>query len=166
MKHVLSALVRNKAGVLAHVAGLFSARGFNIDSLSVGETESPELSRMTIVARGNDAVLEQIRKQLEKLVDVIKVIDFQSGDVVSRTLALVKVRTPSGSRSEIFDLVEAFGGKVVDITPRDLMVELVGPEKKITAFLTVLMPFGITEIARTGSVALARTLDYDDNAKG
>jgi len=163
MRHVISSVVENKAGVLAHIAGLFSSRGFNIDSLTVGRTEDPNMSRMTIVTSGDDAILEQIRKQLGKVIDVIKVTDFVGKDAVERDLALIKVNTPQAKRQEIFSLVEIFRGKVVDISPTDLMVELSGPEPKIEAFAEMMRQFGIKEMVRTGVVALART-DKNGNA--
>ena len=156
MRHVISALVENRPGVLAHVAGMFSARGFNIDSLTVGETEDARFSRMTIVTRGEDAVIEQIRKQLERLVDVIKVMDFSGQDYVERDLMLLKVHAPAGRRGEIFELVEVFKGKVVDIGPKHVMVEVSGPESKLEALIAMLKPFGIKELARTGRVGLRR----------
>lgn len=156
MRHVISALVENKSGVLAHIAGLFSSRGFNIDSMAVGRTENPALSRMTIVVAGDDVILEQVRKQLGKVIDVIKVTDYQGRDTVQRELALVKVHTPAGKRQEIIGLVEVFQGKVVDITPSDMVVELSGPEAKVAAFIDMMQPFGLREVVRTGVVALAR----------
>ena len=156
-KHIISALVVNKPGVLAHVSSLFSARGFNIDSLAVGETEQPDLSRMTIVVAGDEAILEQVRKQLGKLIDVVKVQDFVGVPCVERDLALIQVRAPVGKRSEILELVSIFRGRVVDVGPSDLMVELSGTEDKIEAFLDLLKPYGIREMARTGRIALARS---------
>jgi len=156
MRHVISCLVINKPGVLARIAGLFSGRGFNIDSLAVGETEAKELSRMTIVVHGDDAILEQVRKQLSKLIDVIKVSDFTDVDFIERDLLLVKVHSPPAKRPEIMQLAEVFRGKVVDVGPRHLTVELSGPEHKIEAFLEVIRPYGIKEVARTGRIAMAR----------
>jgi len=156
MRHVISAIVENKSGVLAHIAGLFSSRGFNIDSLTVGRTENPALSRMTIVVEGDDAVLEQVRKQLAKVIDVLKVTDFSGKDIVQRDLALVKVNTPPAKRNEVIGLVEIFRGNVVDISPSDMVVELSGPEAKIEAFAEVVRPYGIKEMVRTGVVAMAR----------
>lgn len=162
MRHVICAVVENKIGVLAHIAGLFSSRGFNIDSLTVGRTENPALSRMTIVTEGDDAILEQIRKQLGKVIDVLKVTDFSGKDIVQRDLALIKVNTPAPKRQEIIGLVEVFRGKVVDISPVDMVIELAGPEAKIEAFADMMRAFGIKEMVRTGVVALARG---DKNAK-
>jgi acetolactate synthase-1/3 small subunit len=156
MRHVISAMVENKAGVLAHVAGLFSSRGFNIDSLTVGRTENPGISRMTIVVEGDETVLEQVRKQLGKIIDVLKVSDFSGRDIVQRDLALVKLNAPPQKRPEIVSLIEIFRGKVVDISSTDMVVELSGPEAKMDAFVEMARPYGIRELVRTGIVALAR----------
>lgn len=156
MRHVISALVENKPGVLAHISGMFSARGFNIDSLTVGETEDPRFSRMTIVTTGDDTVIEQVRKQLERVVDVIKVVDFSEQDYVERDLMLIKVHAPPGRRGEIFELAEVFKCKVVDIGPKHVMLEVTGPENKLEALITMLKPYGIKEMARTGRVGLRR----------
>ena len=156
MRHVISAIVENKSGVLAHISGLFSSRGFNIDSLTVGRTETPALSRMTIVVNGDDAILEQVRKQLRKVIDVIKVTDYEGKDVVQRDLALIKVNTPPGKRQDVVGLVDIFRGKVVDISPGDMMVELSGPESKVEAFVEMARQYGIKELVRTGVVAMAR----------
>ncbi len=156
MRHVISALVENKPGVLAHISGMFSARGFNIDSLTVGETEDARFSRMTIVTTGDDTVIEQVRKQLERVVDVIKVVDFSGQDYVERDLMLIKVHAPPGRRGEIFELAEVFKCKVVDIGPKHIMLEVVGPENKLEALITMLKPYGIKEMARTGRVGLRR----------
>ena len=156
MKHIISALVSNQVGVLAHVASLFSARGYNIDSMNVGETEDPAVSRMTIVARGDAAVIEQIVKQLRKLVSILKVQDLSGQPYVERDLMLIKVGTPPGRRGEVIDLVEVFRGKVVDISPKDIVVELSGPEAKIEAFISLCRPYGIKETVRSGRIALLR----------
>ncbi len=156
MRHVISALVENKPGVLAHISGMFSARGFNIDSLTVGETEDPRFSRMTVVTTGDDTVIEQVRKQLERVVDVIKVVDFSGQDYVERDLMLIKVHAPPGRRGEVFELAEVFKCKVVDIGPKHIMLEVVGPENKLEALITMLKPYGIKEMARTGRVGLRR----------
>lgn len=156
MRHVISALVENKPGVLAHISGMFSARGFNIDSLTVGETEDPRFSRMTIVTTGDDTVIEQVRKQLERVVDVIKVVDFSGQDYVERDLMLIKVHAPPGRRGEIFELAEVFKCKVVDIGSKHVMLEVTGPENKLEALITMLKPYGIKEMARTGRVGLRR----------
>jgi len=156
MKHIISALVENKPGVLAHVAGMFAARAFNIDSLVVGRTEDPDLSRMTIVVVGDDRVVEQVRKQLAKIVPVVKVQDFAGKPVVARDLMLIAVSSPSERRPEILALIEMFKGKVVDIGPKQLMVEVSGPEAKIEAFIEACKPYGIKSVARTGTIAMPR----------
>jgi len=156
MKHIISALVENKPGVLAHVAGMFAARAFNIDSLVVGRTEDPDLSRMTIVVVGDDRVLEQVRKQLAKIVPVVKVQDFAGQPVVARDLMLITVSAPPEKRPEIFALIEMFRGRVVDIGLKSIMVEVSGPETKIDAFINVCKPYGIKSVARTGTIAMPR----------
>jgi acetolactate synthase-1/3 small subunit len=156
MRHVISLLVENKVGVLARITSLISGRGFNIDSLAVGETENPALSRMTIVVRGDDAILEQVRKQLGKIIDVIKVIDFTNEEFVERDLMLLKVNVPAGRRGEIIEIVEIFRGKIIDVSPRDLVIELSGVEDKIEAMVNLLRPYGIKELVRTGSIAISR----------
>ena len=156
MRHVISALVQNEPGVLASVAGLFSARGFNIDSLVVGRTENPDLSRMTVVCTGDDNTLEQIRKQLAKLVPVIKVRDFKGAAYVERDLCLVTVGIAPEQRSEVIEIVNLFRGRVVDIAKSSLMVEIAGTEEKIEALIELLKPYGIKELARTGVIAMAR----------
>ena len=156
MRHVISALVLNEPGVLASVAGLFSARGFNIDSLVVGRTENPELSRMTVVCSGDDNTLEQIRKQLAKLVPVIKVRDFKGAAYVERDLCLVTVGVGPEQRSEVIEMVNLFRGKVVDVAQTSLTIEIAGTEEKIEALVELLKPYGIKELARTGVIAMAR----------
>lgn len=156
MKHTISVLVENHFGVLAHVAGLFSARGFNIDSLAVGETEDPSVSRMTIVAHGDDRVIEQITKQLNKLVDIIKVQDLSGEENISRELVLVKVHATASTRSDILQVVNTFRAKVVDVSTASLTVEVTGNEEKVDAMLELLRPFGIKEVVRTGTIALSR----------
>jgi acetolactate synthase-1/3 small subunit len=156
MRHVLSALVQNQPGVLATVSGMLASRAFNIDSLAVGETEDPHLSRMTFVVNGDDAELEQVRKQLDKIVTVVKVQDISSEDFVERDLMLLKVRADARQRSEISLLVEMFRGRVVDISAGSLMVEISGQERKIEAFIELMRPYGIVELARTGRIALVR----------
>jgi acetolactate synthase-1/3 small subunit len=156
MRHVLSALVQNQPGVLAHISGMLASRGFNIDSLAVGETEDPNLSRMTFVVRGDDTVLEQVRKQLDKLVTVVKVQDISSEDFVERDLMLIKVQAERRQRMEIVLLVEMFRGRVVDIGAESLMIEISGQETKIEAFIELMRPYGIMELARTGRIALVR----------
>jgi len=156
MKHILSALVQNKPGVLAHVAGMFAARAFNIDSLTVGRTEDPTLSRMTIVVIGNDKTVEQVRKQLAKIITVVKVQDFAGLDVVARDLMLISVACPPEKRPEVLALIEMFNAKVVDIATKYVMVEVSGPESKIEAFIEACRPYGIKNMVRTGSVAMPR----------
>ena len=156
MRHVLSALVQNQPGVLAHISGMLASRGFNIDSLAVGETEDANLSRMTFVVHGDDAVLEQVRKQLDKVVTVVKVHDISSEDFVERDLMLIKVNATPPQRSEIALLVEMFRGRVVDISTTTMMIEISGQEQKIEAFIELMRPYGIAELARTGRIALVR----------
>jgi acetolactate synthase-1/3 small subunit len=156
MRHVLSALVHNQPGVLAHVSGMLASRGFNIDSLAVGETEDANLSRMTFVVNGDDAELEQVRKQLDKIVTVVKVLDISAEDFVERDLMLLKAKASPERRVEIALLVEMFRGRVVDISPNDIMVEISGQERKIEAFIELMRPYGILELARTGRIALVR----------
>jgi acetolactate synthase-1/3 small subunit len=156
MRHVLSALVQNQPGVLAHISGMLASRGFNIDSLAVGETEDPNLSRMIFVVRGDDQVLDQVRKQLDKVVTVVAVQDISAEDFVERDLMLIKVKAPPAKRMEISLLVEMFRGRVVDIGLDTLMVEISGQENKIEAFIDLMRPYGIIELARTGRIALVR----------
>lgn len=156
MKHIISALVQNEPGVLAHVAGMFAARAFNIDSLAVGRTDDPTISRMTIVVVGDDRVLEQVRKQLGKIITIVKVQDFVGQDVVARDLMLLSVFTPPEKRPEILALIEMFNAKVVDIGPKFVMVEVSGPESKIEAFIDACRPYGVKNVVRTGTVAMAR----------
>lgn len=156
MRHVLSALVHNQPGVLAHISGMLASRGFNIDSLAVGETEDPELSRMTFVVHGDDNVLEQVSKQLDKIVTVVAVQDISSMDFVERDLMLLKVQASPTKRTEIALLVEMFRGRVVDIGLNTVIVEISGQEQKIEAFIDLMRPYGILELARTGQIALVR----------
>jgi len=156
MRHVLSALVQNQPGVLAHVSGMFATRGFNIDSLAVGETEDPHLSRITVVVMGDDRVLEQIRKQLEKIVTVVKVVDISREDFLERDLMLIKLDAPPARRAEIRGLVQDFRGRIVDVGSEQMMIEVSGPEKKIEAFIELVRPYGIRELARTGRIAMVR----------
>ena len=155
-KHIISALVENHFGVLCRIAGLFSSRGFNIDSLSVGETEDPAISRMTIVVRGDDSVLEQVVKQLNRLIDVIRVIDITQGKFIERELVLIKVKADADTRSEIIQIAEVFRANIVDVSTSSMTIEVTGDEDKITAIVRLLSTFGIQEIARTGTVALLR----------
>jgi len=156
MRHVLSALVQNVPGVLSHISGMLASRGYNIDSLAVGETETPHLSRMTFVVVGNDSVLEQVRKQLEKIVTVVRVDDISSQDHVERDLMLVKIAAVQGQRTEIRELVEIFRGRIVDVAAEMLMVEIAGQERKLEAFVEMMRPFGIVELVRTGRIAMVR----------
>jgi len=155
-EHTISILVENKSGVLAHIAGLFSGRGFNITGLSVGETENPEYSRMTLVAKGDDLIIEQIKKQLNKFIDVIKVIDLTNIPAVHREIILIKMKAPSSKKHEIFQISEIFKGKVVDISHESLTLEVTGKTEKIEALINTLKPYGIIEIARTGRVSISR----------
>ena len=155
-RHVLSVLVQNQPGVLAHVSGMFASRGFNIESLAVGETEDPNLSRITVVVLGDDRTLEQIRKQLDKIVTVVKVQDISREDYVERDLALIKVDAPPSSRAEIQSLVQIFRARIVDVGPEQMMIEISGQEKKIEAFVDQVRPYGIRELVRTGRIALVR----------
>jgi acetolactate synthase I/III small subunit len=156
MRHVLSALVQNVPGVLAHVAGMFASRGYNIDSLAVGETEDPNFSRMTFVVVGDDSVLEQVRKQLEKIVTVVRVEDVSAQEFVERDLMLIKVRATPEHRAQIIELCSIFRGKVVDVSTDQVIIEISGQEKKIEAFIDLMRPFGIVDLARTGRIALVR----------
>ncbi len=182
MRHVIAALVTNEPGVLAQVAGMFAARGFNIDSLVVGRTENPEFSRMTIVTTGDSAVLEQVRKQLQKLVPVVKVVDYRDVAYVERDLVLVQVSSKgkgkeasggssggssgggetsggggaSGGREEIITLANLFRAKIVDVAADQVMIEIAGSEEKLEAFLKLIEPYGIIELARTGVIAMRR----------
>ena len=165
MRHVITALVQNKPGVLAHVAGMFAARGFNIDSLVVGRTEDPDMSRMTIVVVGDDRTLEQVRKQLGKIVTVVKVRDFQAVQYVERDLMLLRVHAPPEKRPEVVDLVHLFRGRVVDVARTSLLVELSGTEEKVEAFLDLVRPYGIRELARTGVIAMPRGQQREGRAE-
>lgn len=157
IRHVLSALVQNTPGVLAHVSGMFASRGFNIESLAVGETENPHLSRITVVVMGDDRVLEQMRKQLEKIVTVVKVQDISREDYVERDLMLMKVDASPERRAEILGLVQIFRGRIVDVGAEHVMIEISGQERKIEAFIEAIRPYGIRELARTGRIAMVRT---------
>ncbi|MDP2913369.1 MAG: acetolactate synthase small subunit [Candidatus Omnitrophota bacterium] len=154
MKHTISVLVENKFGVLARISGLFSARGFNISSLAVGETEDPTVSRMTIVVEGDDKTLEQIKKQLNKLIDVIKVVDFKEGDFIDRELILIKVAVTPNTRKEILEAVESIGAHIENAGSKSISIEAAGDHTKIKALLELLRPFNILEVVRTGRIAL------------
>ncbi|HEY3285414.1 MAG TPA: acetolactate synthase small subunit [Armatimonadota bacterium] len=164
MRHTITVLVENRHGVLARVAGLFSRRGFNIDSLSVNITHDPTISRMTIVVAGEDEILEQITKQLDKLVDVIKVIDYTGTPSVERELALIRVRAENGARSEIMQIVAIFRARIIDISERSFTIEVTGSSEKVDALEKLLDPFGIVEMVRGGKVVMARgiCLETDD----
>ncbi|HAB17308.1 MAG TPA: acetolactate synthase small subunit [Verrucomicrobiota bacterium] len=157
MRHTISILVENKFGVLTRVAGLFSGRGYNIDSLNVAPTHDATLSRMTIVTRGDNATVEQIVKQLDKLIDVVKVIDYRQGDYIDRELVLVKVATGSDNRAEVAQMAELFRAKVVDVQADNLTIEITGGEGKIEKFIMLMKGFGIIDLTRTGQVALPRS---------
>lgn len=158
MKHVLSALVMNQPGVLAQISGMLASRAFNIDSLAVGPTENEKFSRMTFVVAGGDRVLDQVRKQLEKIVTVVKVTDYVDQEHVERDLMLIKVQTDTKQdRSQIKELTDIFRGRIVDVSEGHVMIELSGQESKIGAFIDAVRPYGILEMARTGRIALART---------
>jgi acetolactate synthase-1/3 small subunit len=156
MRHTISVLVENKFGVLTRVAGLFSGRGYNIDTLNVGPTHDPNTSRMTIVTRGDDATVSQIVKQLEKLVDAIQVQDFREGEYIDRELVLVKVGVDSQTRAEVMQISDIFRAKIVDVQPKTLTIEITGNESKVEKFLELMKSFGIVELTRTGKVALPR----------
>jgi acetolactate synthase-1/3 small subunit len=165
-RHVIAALVQNEPGVLAHVAEMFAARGFNIDSLVVGRTLNPEFSRMTLVVIGDNAVLEQVRKQLAKIVEVVRVVDYKGVDFVERDLVLLRVSAPAGQRSEVVELTNMFRGRIVDVGREELMIELSGAEDKIEAFVDLLEPHGIVELARTGVIAVPRSEKVEGEAPG
>ncbi|HEX7448710.1 MAG TPA: acetolactate synthase small subunit [Pirellulales bacterium] len=157
MRHVISAVVQNVPGVLAHISGMLASRGYNIDSLAVGETEDPHFSRMTFVVVGDDSILEQVRKQLEKIVTVVRVLDISAQDFVERDLMLIKVAARSGAeRSEVKELVEIFRGRIVDVCPAEVMIEISGQERKLEGFIDLMRRFGIKELVRTGRIAMVR----------
>ena len=170
MRHIISVLVENEFGVLSRVSGLFSGRGFNIESLCVAETLDPEVSAMTIVTTGSDAILEQILKHLNKLINVIKVTDFENADYVSREMVMVKIHADEKTREELLRMVEIFRGRIVDVSPRSYTVEITGNEEKVRAFLALVKPLGIKEIVRTGPVAMMRgekiMITKDKKSKG
>lgn len=160
MRHVLSATVQNVPGVLSHISGMLASRGYNIDSLAVGETENPGLSRMTFVVRGDDRVLEQVSRQLEKIVTVVHVNDISSKDYVERDLMLIKVQAPAGTvRSQVKELTDIFRGKIVDVAAESVVVEISGTENKIEGFIDMMRPLGILELVRTGRIAMVRGID-------
>jgi acetolactate synthase-1/3 small subunit len=156
MRHTISVLVENKFGVLTRVAGLFSGRGYNIDTLNVGPTQDPKTSRMTVVTRGDDATIEQIVKQLKKLVNVLAVEDYRDADYIDRELVLVKVGVDSKTRAEVMQITDIFRAKIVDVQPKSLTIEITGNESKVEKFLQLMGAFGVLELTRTGKVALPR----------
>ena len=165
MRHIISILVENQFGVLARVSGLFSARGYNIESLCVAETEDPAVSRMTVVGRGDDRVLAQIEKQLKKLVETIDVEDLTGIAHVERELVMVRVKAKGKKRSEVIEIANIFRAKVVDLSPDSIVVEATGSAGKVKAFVDMMHPFGIEELVRTGKIAIGRSLNNNE-AKG
>jgi len=156
MRHTISVLVENKFGVLSRISGLFSGRGYNIESLSVGETIDPNISTMTIVTSGDDWIVEQINKQLNKLIDVIKVVDMTELDHVEREMVMIKVSPRQEDKAEVLRIADIFRGRIVDSSPKTYTIEVTGEEKKIEAFVELLRPMGIKEFVRTGKIAIAR----------
>ncbi len=156
MKHTISVLLHNKPGVLSRVTGLFSGRGFNIESLCVAETIDPDVSCLTLVTKGDEAIVEQITKQLHKLIDVIKVTDMSEKEFVEREMVLVRVKAEAHTRAEVLRVIDIFRGKVVDVSPKSYSVEATGSASKIKAFIDILRPIGIKEIVRTGTIAMSR----------
>src|SRR6201998_2445142 len=156
MRHTISVLVENKFGVLARIAGMFSGPGFNSDSPNIATTNNPSTSRMTIVVRGDDTVLEQVTRQLSKLVDVIEIQDFRDGQFVDRELVMLRVKADSQTRSEVMQICDIFRAKIVDVQPKRLAIEITGNESKITKFLKLMDNFGISDLTRTGRVAMDR----------
>ena len=163
MRHTINLLVENKMGSLSRIAGLFLARGYNIDSLSVGDAEEEGSSRMTIVVHGDDKVIEQITKQLNKVVDVLRVNDLTMESYVNRELALIKVQALPSKRSEIMQIVDVFRAKIVDISPQTLTIETTGSEDKVQAMINMLRPFGLKEVSRTGRIAIKREFQGETN---
>ncbi|NTV13391.1 MAG: acetolactate synthase small subunit [Desulfobulbaceae bacterium] len=156
MKHTISVLLQNKPGVLSRVTGLFSGRGYNIESLAVNQTLDPEVSCLTLVTTAPDSIIEQITKQLHKLIDVIKVTDMQEVECVEREMVLIRVKAEAATRAEVLRIIDIFRGKVVDVSPKSYAVELTGDDEKIQAAIDILKPIGIQEIVRTGTIAMAR----------
>jgi acetolactate synthase I/III small subunit len=156
MKHTIAVIMENKSGVLTRIAGLFSRRSFNIDSLSVGATDNPDYSRMTITVQGDRDVLEQVIKQLSKLINVIRVSEMEAGEAIERELAIIKVSADRESRSEIMQIVNIFRANIIDVSHRSMIIEVTGDEEKIDAIVQLLRQFGIKEIARTGKVSMVR----------
>jgi len=158
VKHTIAVIVENKSGVLTRIAGLFSRRAFNIDSLSVGATDNPDYSRMTLTVMGGEEVLEQVIKQLSKLINVIRVSELNPAESVERELAIIKVNADRENRSEIMQVVDIFRAKIIDVSARSMIIEITGDEEKINAIVQLLRQYGIKEIARTGKVSMARGL--------
>lgn len=156
MKHTMSVLLQNKPGVLSRVTGLFSGRGFNIESLSVNQTLEPDISCLTLVTKGDDSIIEQITKQLHKLIDVIKVTDMSEHEYVEREMVLIRVKAEAHTRAEVLRVIDIFRGKVVDVSPKSYAVEITGTASKIQAVIDILKPIGIQEIVRTGTIAMTR----------
>ena len=156
MRHTISVLVENKFGALTRIAGLFSGRGYNIDTLNVAPTHDPKTSRMTIVTRGDEPTIDQIIKQLNKLVDVLEVLDFREGEYVDRELVLIKVGVDSKTRAEIMQICDIFRAKIVDVQPKTLTIEITGDESKIEKFINLMNTFGVLDLTRTGRIALPR----------
>jgi acetolactate synthase-1/3 small subunit len=165
-KHIFSVLVQNQPGVLAHIAGMFAARGYNIDSLVVGRTEDPQFSHMVIVSTGDDLTMEQIRKQLGKIITVVKVRDVSEQDCVQRDLLLIRVHCPPEKRSEIRHLTEVFRASIVDVGARSVLVQVTGAEDKIEAFIELCRPYGIKQLSRTGLIAIPRDNQPNEAASG
>ena len=166
LKHTIVALVQDRPGVLTRVASLFRRRGFNISSLAVGHSEQPNLSRMTFVVEGDEEMVEQVTKQLNKLIDVVKVSDISSDDIVARELALLKVRATASTRAEIVQIVHIFRANIIDVAPQSLIIEVTGEEDKIDALYQMLRPFGMREIMRTGRVAMTRGVTEGRQSRG
>jgi acetolactate synthase-1/3 small subunit len=156
MRHIISILIENESGALSRVAGLFSARGYNIESLTVAATEDPSLSRMTLVTRGSEDVIEQITKQLNKLIDVVKLIDLAESEHIERELLLIKIKTTEQTREEIRSLVAIFRGQIIDVTPTSYVVEMTGPSRKLDAFIAAINHDSIIEVVRSGSTGISR----------
>jgi len=156
MRHIISILIENESGALSRVAGLFSARGYNIESLAVAVTEDPSLSRITLVTRGSEDIIEQITKQLNKLIDVVKLIDLVESDHIERELMMVKIKTNEQSRAEIRSLADIFRGKILDVTPTSYVVEITGPSEKLDAFVAAIDPETIIEVVRSGPTGISR----------
>ncbi len=156
MRHIISILMENESGALSRVAGLFSARGYNIESLTVAPTEDPSLSRMTLVTRGNDEIIEQITKQLNKLIDVVKLIDLADSFHIERELLMVKVKTSPEMRDEIRSMADIFRGKIIDVTPTTYIIEMTGPSEKLDAFIAAIDPESIIEVVRSGPTGISR----------